>query len=225
LFKFRQIYSLEAEDTISGSEPFPGEMLAPKKYNVDLPDEIYKTLVEYYKAAYDLEFFSISELAQRNTGRSDHKIVVRPKINQFGRIRIGAEIFGSANSPRYSKNSFILAKFVQENESVEIFPGQVQYYFEHEINLPGSKLTHNLAFVRWFLPAHAQKRFHCQIDDNDVKNCNIELWKKEFYEISRDNIIPIHNIYSRFIPSNFSIGSRNIVNYMAVIPINRHFQL
>lgn len=115
---------------------------------------------------------------------------------------------------------------MQENESVEIFSSQVQYYIEHEINLPGSKQIHYLAYVRWFLPAQGtQKRFHCQIDDNDVRNCNIELWKKEFYNISRDNIIPIHNIYSRFIPSNFSIGRRNIVNYMAVIPINRHFHL
>ncbi|CAB4439788.1 unnamed protein product [Rhizophagus irregularis] len=122
LFRFRQIYSLEIEDTIASSEPFPEEMLTPKKINVGLPDETYNILVEYYKAAYDLEFLSISELAQGNTRCSGRKIVIRPQINQFRRIRIGAEIFRSANSPRYSKNLFILAKFVQENESVEIFP-------------------------------------------------------------------------------------------------------
>ncbi|GBC30008.2 hypothetical protein GLOIN_2v1776801 [Rhizophagus irregularis DAOM 181602=DAOM 197198] len=117
LFRFRQIHSLEIENTIAGSEPFPGEMLTPKKLT---------------------------------------------------RIQIGAKIFRSANSPRYSKNSFIIAKFVQENESVEIFSSQVQYYIEHEINLPGSKQIHYLAYVRWFLPAQGtQKRFHCQIDDND----------------------------------------------------------
>jgi hypothetical protein len=31
LVRFRQIYHLEAEDTITGIEPFPGEMLSPKK--------------------------------------------------------------------------------------------------------------------------------------------------------------------------------------------------
>lgn len=127
LFRFRQIYSLEFDDTISGSDPFSEEMLTPKKNNVGLPEEIYNILVEYYKTAYDLEFLTISELSQGNTRFSGRQIVVRPQINQFGHIRIGAKIFRSANSPRYSKNSFILAKFVQENESVEIFSGQVLY--------------------------------------------------------------------------------------------------
>lgn len=225
LCRFRQIYQLETEDTITGIEPFPGEMLFPKKVNVSLPDEVYNVLVEYYNNAYDLEFLSIADSVRKTTGSYSRKFIVRPQINQFGRIRIGAEIFGSANTPRYSKNSFIIAKFVQDNNSVEFFPGQVQYFFEHKVNLPGLKLIHRLAYVRWFLPVQShQTRFHCQVDD-DIKSCNIEVWRKEFYDISRDCIIPVHNIYSRFIPSKFEVGIRKPVTYMAVIPIGRRFHL
>src|SRR5436190_1049209 len=48
LCKFRQISRLEIEDTITGIEPFPGEMMSPKRMNIALPDDIYDILVEYY---------------------------------------------------------------------------------------------------------------------------------------------------------------------------------
>ena len=206
LCRFVQVYNLQVEETITGSENYPGEMLAPKRINVDLPDEIYNCLVDYYNNAYDAVFTTISGLIRmrQNSDQPNRPIVVIPKINQYGRIRIGAEIFGSANIPKYLKNSFILAKFVQENDAVEIFPGQVQYFFEHEVRFPGKKQTHWLAYVKWFLPSpNHQTRFQCRIDDNDVESCNIELWKHNFYNISRDSIIPIHNIYCRFIPVDF----------------------
>ena len=81
LCRFRQIYQLEIEDTITGTKLFPGEMLFPKKINVSLPNDVYNILVEYYNAAYDLEFLSIADLAWKNTktiGRSVSRFVVRP---------------------------------------------------------------------------------------------------------------------------------------------------
>jgi len=122
LVRFRQIFRFEVEDTITGIKPFPDEMISPKKINVGLLDDIYNILVSYYNAAYDVEFQSIAEATQRH---SDHKIVVRPQINQYSRIRIRSEIFGSANTPRYLKSSFILAKFIQENDLIDMFSGQV----------------------------------------------------------------------------------------------------
>ena len=96
LVRFRQIYCLKAENMITGTEPLPGEMMSPKKINVGLPDDVYKILVDYYNDAYDSEFVSIAELVQRS---SSIKIVVRPQINQFRRVRIGSEIFRSTNTP------------------------------------------------------------------------------------------------------------------------------
>jgi len=121
LCRFMQIYNLQVEVTITGNEPFPGEMMTLKRINVDLLDDIYNCLVNYYNDAYEAEFITISGI-MKNIRNSDQTIVILPRINQYGRIRIGSEIFGS-NIPKYLKNSFILAKFVQDNDIVEIFPG------------------------------------------------------------------------------------------------------
>lgn len=227
LRRFLDIYRLNINNTITGSEPFPGVMLTPTKLDVTLPKEIYKLLVEYYNNAYELDFVTIADLARSGINReSNRRIVVLPNVNQFGRVRIGAEIFGSALAPRYAKNSHILAKFIQTNDVTDTFAGQAQYYFKHKIDFPDSVRVHHLAFVRWYLPAQKQQtRFHFRIESDDDRNCNVELWGKTFYEISRDSIIPVHNIYSRFISSNFTVGVRKPVKYMAVIPTNRHFHM
>ena len=75
----------------------------------------------------------------------------------------------------------ILAKF---NSSLNI-----------TIQLPEGETTHSLASIKWYKPTEDRRsRFHCQIDKDDMNICNIELWKKDFYELSRDCIVPVHNI-------------------------------
>lgn len=176
----------------------------------------------------NVEFGTMADLIKKSLSENSY-IVVQPTINQCGRIRVGAEIFGSALAPRYKKSSHILAKFTQDNESTELFPGMVQFYFEHVLRLPTiGERTHRLAYVKWYLPAeNHQTRFYCKAEKDDDNSINIELWKLgEFYSLSRDSIIPIHNIYSRFIPAKFTIGKTNSrKTYMAVIPINRKFHL
>ena len=82
-------------------------------------------------------------------------------------------------------------------------------------------MTHSLAFVRWYeKPDDKRNRFHCQID-GDLKICNVELWNKNFYGLSRDCIIPIHSILGRFVAGNMKVGKKNPREYLSVIPINR----
>ena len=101
----------------------------------------------------------------------------------------------------------------------------MQYYFEHNIRILGESKTHRLAFIKWYKKVTDWRiRFYTRIDENE-ESSNIELWRNEFYDISRDCIIPIHYIYSRFVSSKFIIGVRNPVTYNAVIPINRQFHL
>jgi hypothetical protein len=213
LLQFRRIFCHKLDDIINGSELFPGALLNPIYNQVDLPDDVLETLITYYNEIYGDygEFISMNDLIERNlqNDSSNRYIVVQPKINQCGRIRIAAEIFGSALSLRYKKNSHILAKFSQGDNSIELFPGQVQYYFEHTLRLPIGAKTHRLAYVKWYLPVdNHQTRFYCRIE-NDDRSVNIELWKDEqFYELSRDRIIPVHNIYSRFIPAKFIVGKK-----------------
>ena len=227
LYEFMQIFNQNIDNTITGSEKFPGEMLTPRN-RVSLPNNVYELLVKYYNDTYEFNFVSIADLASSDLslGNFNQSIVVLPIVTQFGRIRIAAEIFGSKSAPRYQRNSYILAKFIQEDETVDIFPGHVQYYFEHTIQLPTGPKTHRLVFVNWYLWAPDEKtRFHCRIASWNNKSCNIKLWKYNFHKLSRDAIMPIHNIYSRFLPSKFTVGIRNPTTYMAVIPINRQFHL
>src|SRR2546421_5570776 len=193
-------------------------MMSPKRMNVALPDDIYDILVEYYNNAYDSEFVTIAKAV---TERSGDRIVVRPQANQFGCIRVRSKIFGSVNASQYLRSSFIRAKFVQENDSIEVFPDQVRYYFEHEVN----REIHRLAYVRWFKSvSYHQMRFHFQIN-NDAQSYNVKLWSDELFDISKDCIIPVHNILDRFIPCSCEIGKRNPITYMGVIPLGKKFHM
>ena len=148
-------------------------------------------------------------------------------MNQYGRCQIGAEIFGSAVSARHIKSSFILAKFInRDGISVNIYSRQIQYSFEHNIYLSFQNLTHKLTFVRWYKPVNSSSiQYRFSIDD-DVQTCNVKLWKNNFFPISRDNIILIHNILGRFVPVRYKTSERsNAREYLAVIPINRKFHL
>ncbi len=144
-------------------------------------------LTEFYNNAYSYKFKSLSD---RDIGTSK-SIPVLPRITEYGRVKIGDEIFGSTSATRYKRSAKILAKFILDDGSIDVYPGIIQFYFEHVVQLPEGSKKHVLAFVRWFKPVDNHKiRYHCQIDDI----YNIELWNQDFYNISRDCIIPVHNI-------------------------------
>src|SRR3954469_20543998 len=131
LHQFKQNFRIESDITITGNENFPGEMLTPRNDRVSLPDDIYELLVYYYNDAYyDLEFVTIASASDKLIleEESEDFIIVLPNITQHGRIRIGSEIFGVNIASRYRKNSYILAKFIQDNEIIDTFPGEVQFY-------------------------------------------------------------------------------------------------
>ena len=179
-------------------------------------------MANFYHNTYKKDFIILSQIHNA----PDSFIPINPNINQFSRLRIGTEIFGSTLSSRHIKSAKILARFfTSDNDDIsDIYPGQVQFFFEHTVYLPEEK-THYLAFVRWYEPAENYKtRFHCKIGDDD-KSCNIELWKSEFYEVGRDCIIPIHNILCRFVSGSFEIGQKKPRKYISIIPISRKFHI
>jgi hypothetical protein len=210
------------DSPITGSEEFPGQFLKPQSENVRLEDPIHDLLVEYYTNTYVNSIFR-KPFTQEV---SDSAIVIN-KTNQYGRCQIGTEIFGSATSARHIKSSFVLAKFInRDGINVDIYPRQIQYFFEHSIYLSSQNLTHKLAFVRWYKPVNSSSIRHRFSIDDDVQTCNVELWENNFFPISRDNIIPIHNILGRFVPVRYKISERsNAREYLAIIPINRKFHL
>ena len=161
--------SLIENGSAFGTETFPGIMMSLCQ-ETTLPSNILDLLVEFYSNLYNSnKFISISSII----GPSDD-IVVNPKIKQYGRLRIGADIYGSIQAFCHEKSSYILARFVQDDETIDTYPDQVQFFFEHTIYNP-QPLTHLLALVKWYKPVQDYKiRYHCQVDD-DIKSCNIEL--------------------------------------------------
>ena len=154
-------------------------------------------------------------------------MIVINRANWYRRYQIGAEIFGSTAASRYIKSSFVLAKFIScDRKSVDIYSGQIQYFFEHNIHLSTQNLTHKLAYIKWYKAANSSSiRYHFSIDDN-VNTCNVELWKNSFYSESWDNIISVHNILGQFVPVKYQKSDHsNAKKYLAIIPINRKFHL
>jgi hypothetical protein len=73
-----------------GIEPFPGKLMN-LYYEMILPKNILDLLVEFYKNLYyDDDFISILSLISPS-----NNIVINSKIKQYGRLRIGADIYGS----------------------------------------------------------------------------------------------------------------------------------
>src|SRR5436305_6161425 len=129
---------------ITGSEAFPGEMLRPLSENILMSAEILDRIVEYYTASYEKHNFW--KLFGEGT---DDSIIIHVMMNQFRRCRIDSKIFSSAMSSRHITSSYILAKFMTMNgDKVDCYPGQIQYFFKHTLDLPDGAFEHNLAYVR-----------------------------------------------------------------------------
>jgi len=207
------------ESNVSDSKTFPDKFLKPSSNNIILSSEMLDLMVEYYMATY-----SMLEFQKPFDEDSENAITIQVKINQFGRCQIGSEIFGSSMSLRHVKSSYILAKFITNDGTVDCYPGQVQYYFTHIVNLPSRSAEHFLAYIRWYKPAGSPNIRYYFRDDEET--CNVKLWDTNFYPESRDYIIPVHHILGQFVPVNYQISTRrNAKEYLAINPINRKYHL
>jgi hypothetical protein len=125
-------------------------------------------MVEYYMVTY-----SMLEFRKPFDEDSENVITIRVKINQFGRCRIGSEIFGSSMSLRHVKSSYILAKFITNDSTVNCYLGQIQYYFTYIINLLFRSAEHFLAYIRWYKPASSSNIQYYFRDDDTGQNQKI----------------------------------------------------
>jgi hypothetical protein len=112
LWQFLLLAKLLNDQVISGTEKVPGRFLKPSFTNVKIPSNIYNYLVEYYKLIY-----------------KDNSIKLDTSMDQYSRLEIGTEVFGSKISPRYAANALILANWKAPSDStINKYPGEVQYY-------------------------------------------------------------------------------------------------
>jgi len=210
---------------ITGTERFPGGFLSPENRNTRLPSNLLQHLAGFYQTKYDYQFGIPSE----NLIEDD--IIVLPFAHQYGRLQIGPEVFGSAMTSRHISSSYILVNFVNQREDTcDTYPGQVQFYIEHTLDFPdGTQKTHSLAFVLWYTPAsNKELRYELSPKVNGRKNfdlCNVELWDIKWSATGSDGFIPVQQILTRFIPSNFLRGRQQLNRMLAVIPINKRFHV
>ena len=131
--------------SVSGVEDFPGEFLIPSKIHIMISDEILDLLLEFYSEAYPQYSFQIPFSGIRD----ENSILINPFRDQFGRLRIGLEIFGSTMSIRHIRSSFIMANFInQDGVSSDTYVGQIQYFIQHTFKINNNEFKHHLAFVR-----------------------------------------------------------------------------
>ena len=145
------------------------------------------------------------------------------EINQYARMQIGAEIFGSMMSGQHEKNSTILAKWrAAYDESIDIYPGEIQYYFEHTLRLPEGPRKHLLVYVKWYKGASAPStRFKHSFIEPEISNT--ELWKAEYYPEGCDSLLAVHRILCRAVKFKYvTVGKQK---YLSIIPLNRRFNL
>ena len=113
---------------VYATEPIPGQILAPSNLGVVMPYDLRRFLCEWYAILYEKDQEEI-------LGYMDLQ------INQYARLKLGAEIFGSVISGRHEKNTTILAKWnANNNKSTDIYLGEVQYYFKYTPRLPDGPL-------------------------------------------------------------------------------------
>lgn len=193
---------------VYGTEPIPGQMLTPSNLGVIMPVNLRRFLCEWYAILYEKD-------QEKILGYMDLH------VNQHARLQIGAEVFGSVISGRHEKNATILARWKAINdESVDIYPGEVQYYFEHTLRLPDGPKKHLLAYVKWYKSASTSNiRFKHSFMEPEVSNT--ELWKNEYYEEGCDSLLAVHRIWCRATKFKYvKIGKQN---YLSIVPLNRKF--
>jgi hypothetical protein len=168
--------------------------------NVILSQSMLSLMVYYYIAIYETyNFWKSSDDIRQDA------ITIHVKMDKFGKCCIESEVFGSTLSFWHIKSSYILAKFITNDEEVDCYPKQVQYYFKHIVDLPNGLTEHYLAFIRWYRLANtANIWYHFSIDDTkETETCNVELWKTDFFSKSQDCVIPVHNILCQFVPAKY----------------------
>ena len=203
-------HNMSTLSKIYGTEPIPGQMLTPSNLEVVMPLELRRFLCEWYSILYKKEEEDILGFMDLH-------------INQHTRLQLGSEIFGSMLSGRQEKNATILAKWKAVlDDSIDIYPGEVQYYFEHTLRLPEGSRTHLLAYVKWYRSATSSSiRFKHSFMEPEISNT--ELWKAEYFPEGCDSLLPVHRILSR--ASKFKYVKIGKQNYLSIVPLNRRFNL
>ncbi len=159
--RFRSMANNLVDETVTGAEEYPGEML-PRFYDSKLDDNVVKFLIAFYEKVYEKWGLTFHSEAKADSGNKD--ILVSFTAIRASRLRIGDEYFGSLLSHSVH-SSYAIGAFLNEENDLLYWPGQVRFFFVHKLQLPtpdGGWETreHHLAFIEWFQQHERRDHFH-----------------------------------------------------------------
>ena len=240
--RFRSMANDLIDETVTGAEEYPGEML-PRFYDSRLDDNVVKFLVAFYEKVY--EKWRLTFHSEAKAGSDNKDILVSSTAMRASRLHIGDEYFGSSLSQSVH-SSYVIGVFLNDENDLLYWPGQVRFFFVHKLRLPMSNggwetREHHLAFVEWFQQHEKRDHFHVasiqqsqgrparkrprSTNGNRAGNMfNVELWDSRLMSHNAECILPIQRIASRFVKATYHL-SRTERDLVAVIPINRKLAL
>lgn len=154
---------------IHGSEALPLSTIESIKLNqsTDLIRDmrLYNCIFNYYSSLIGLQLpFTLASLSK--------------KIQKFKKIDILGQKYSSMD-----RGSYITAFFPGENQTLSLRPGQIQFFFCHEMN--GDVFT--FAYVKWYQPTQQNFTSH--------RLHGMDTWSNSFEDEDFQCILPVHRIY------------------------------
>ena len=188
-----------------GCEPLPANALPRVFDRVSMCRDHYNRLLEFYKVAYEGQHMFCDYLSPVASAS-----IVMPSIEKFVTLRLHGQLYRSAEAESLS-GSYIQVLFEGfSRDTVQAWPGQVLYYFRHELSINGEKVDHTFALVQWYT-AHGPQPF---------ESAGLEVWKDSFRPLHTDSIVPVQRIFS-----SVAIAKRTAIHsstsLVIVIPLQK----
>jgi hypothetical protein len=160
---------------VTGAEPIPGEV-APPLIMCHLESELIAHLVSFYNDIYlekGVIFYSGKQNQTEPNQIHVNSLIIKGKV-----LKLGGEVFSSVGC-KSDLSANIIAQFLTENKEVVYYPGVVNYYFKHSVNLPWGITEHTLCYISWFKSHKERDWFYIgsELQENTYKKMyNVELW-------------------------------------------------
>ena len=222
MLAFREMsLSLRVKD-VTGAECFPGE-LSGRYYEAKLDDKVVDLLKDYYEVVYADCGYTFDNRID-NIGGSC--IYVSSTILRESNLRIGDEIFGSLLSES-DLNACVIACFLDNDDNVSYYPGEVVSYFRHRLTLPERNspntriVDHYLCLVDWYKPSKHRAYFNvpqqCTLtNERDFEKLyHAELWGTKCTRRTHENILPVQRLICRFVKGKYRLkGQKDELNVL-----------
>lgn len=227
MLAFREMSLSLSTKNVTGAECFPGE-LSGRYYEANLDDKTADLLKEYYEVVYADCGYTFDNRID-NIGGSC--IYVSSTILRASNLRISDETFGSSLSGS-DLNACVIACFLDNEDNVSYYLGEVACYFRHRLTLPERNsintqvVDHYLCLIDWYKPTKHRGYFDVQqCTENDFeKPYHAELWGTKCTRRTHESILPVQRLICRFVKGKYRLkGQKDELN--VVIPLRRKFSL